>query len=146
MSALYVGDDESNQVTRTPSGGVVLTLKRLGEFGKYAVVVTNPKKFLERVKLATTLKGFGLEADLVKYYDAEKGTPVEPFKPDAIFHKRNHYAYQREFRIVIDTGTYGADPLTLDIGPLDSVAERREIEGGGGLDFIFQPRRLTWVG
>ena len=140
MSTVYVGDDEAKEIRRTPTGGVVLTLTRLGEFGDHAVVITNPNRFLERVKLAATLKGFGLEANLVKYYDQQRGTPTEPFEHDAVFHKRDNYAYQREFRVVIDTGTSGTDPLTLDIGALDSMAQWTEIKGGAGLHFLFQPQ------
>ena len=91
-------------------------------FGKYAVVILNYVEFFKRVKVASDQLGYKINGRLVKYYDAEVGTPPVRADIETIFTKRNEYEYQREFRIAIDTGTMGCDHITLDVGNIDDIA------------------------
>jgi len=60
-----------------------------------------------------------MTAKLVKYYDDElfHGS----FEHNEIpFRKQKRFAYQREFRICIDTGSGGTTPLHLNIGKIEA--------------------------
>ena len=101
--------------------------------GDHAVVITNVKEFLERVKASANRGGYGIIGKLVKYYDPNIGTPPARSEIESIFTKRSQYAYQKEFRIAIDTRTVGIDPITLNIGPISDIALRlktRDINWG----------------
>ena len=90
--------------------------------GKYAVVILNPITFFKRVEVAADQKGYKIGHRLVKYYDSEVGTPPVRSDIETIFTKSNEYEYQREYRIAIETGTIGRNPITLDIGKIDDIA------------------------
>ena len=101
--------------------------------GDHAVVITNTKEFFRRVKAAADREGYRIYGRLVKYYDPNAGTPPARSQIESIFTKRNQYAYQKEFRIVIDTLTLGIDPITLNIGSIDDIVLRlktRDINRG----------------
>ena len=101
--------------------------------GDHAVVITNVKEFLERVKASANRGGYGIIGKLVKYYDPNIGNPPARSEIESIFTKRSQYAYQKEFRIAIDTRTVGIDPITLNIGPISDIALRlktRDINWG----------------
>ena len=91
---------------------------------RHAVAITNRAEFVRRVKMGAQREGYGLHCGLVKYYDPEVGTPLAPLDIRTIFTKREKYAYQKEFRFAIDTGTTGCEPITLDIGAIDDIATR----------------------
>ena len=40
---------------------------------------------------------------------------------EAAFQKRDVYRYQREYRIAVNTGTEGCDPLLLSVGDLSDI-------------------------
>ena len=92
--------------------------------GEHAVVITNVKEFIRRVVASANREGYGIISRLVKYYDPNIGTPPARSEIDSIFTKRNQYAYQKEFRIAIDTRTEGSNPITLNIGPIDDITQR----------------------
>ena len=94
------------------------------KLGRHAVAITNRAEFVRRVKMGAQREGYGLHCGLVKYYDPEVGTPLAPLDIRTIFTKREKYAYQKEFRFAIDTGTTGCEPITLDIGAIDDIATR----------------------
>ena len=39
-----------------------------------------------------------------------------------VFRKRVEFEYQREYRVAIDTGTEGLEPITLNIGNIADIA------------------------
>ena len=85
------------------------------------------------MKAAADREGYRIYGRLVKYYDPNAGTPPARSQIESIFTKRNQYAYQKEFRIVIDTLTLGIDPITLNIGSIDDIVLRlktRDINRG----------------
>ena len=92
------------------------------KLGRYAVVITNTREFLKRVKVAAEKRGYRICGGLVRYYDAEVGTPPPKSEIESIFTKRKKYEYQKEFRLAIDTGTMGCNPITLDIGRIGDIS------------------------
>ena len=90
--------------------------------GEHAVFVTNVEEFLRRVKAAAHREGHGICQGVVEYYDPNVGTPPAHSRVASIFTKREQYAYQKEFRIAIDTRTSGTKPITLNIGSISDIA------------------------
>jgi len=90
--------------------------ERCFEFGEFAVVVP-ATQLVERVKASLTEKRLPARLRAVDYFD---GTIFHgEVKVEEIpFRKLRQYSYQNEFRICINTGTRGEDPMTLDIGSL----------------------------
>ena len=94
------------------------------KLGEHAVVITDVEEFLRRVRAAAHRAGYGICRGLVKYYDPNVGTPPARSDIDSIFTKRDQYAYQKEFRIAIDTRTSGTNAMTLNIGSISDIALR----------------------
>lgn len=92
------------------------------KFGKYAVVITNTAEFLKRVENAVKGNKYNGFGGHVTYYDPEIGTTLDPLGIRTVFAKRKRYAYQKEFRIAIDTGTMGDEPITLNVGEMKDIA------------------------
>jgi hypothetical protein len=90
--------------------------------GRHAVFITNTTEFLKRVEIAANRAGYGLRRGLVRYYDAEVGTPPIRSDIETIFTKRKEYEHQREFRFAIDTGTTGCCPIILDVGEINDIS------------------------
>lgn len=94
------------------------------DFGAHAVVITNAQEFFNRVDAA--LKRMWQEKRilrsprcLVEYYDPDTFHMEISKIP---FYKRNEFIHQKEYRIAINTGTVGCDPLVLDIGNIRDIA------------------------
>jgi hypothetical protein len=100
-------------VTR-PVDGELVGSQNL-EFGDSFALVLNPTEFLSRVVGAARDAGVSyLEYNLIEYYDAEEysgGT--------GRFRKRSMFAYQNEFRIVVEPGS--DTPRMLIIGSLIDI-------------------------
>ena len=92
------------------------------KLGRHAVLITNTTEFLKRVDIAANLAGYGIRRGLVKYYEAEVGTPSMRSDMDTIFTKRKEYEHQREFRFAIDTGTAGCCPIVFDVGDITDIS------------------------
>ena len=107
--------------------------EKYARLGEHAIVITNVTEFLERVEKAAHGVGYGILWGLVKYYDPLVGTPPIRSDIETIFCKREEYAYQREFRFAIDTGTTEGGPISLDIGYVGDIAVRTDT-GGLGLE------------
>ena len=93
------------------------------KLGKFAVIVKNIPEFIERMKAASVSRNYQHSHSFVKYYD-----PIifhGHFSDlEAVFRKRNEYAYQQEYRFVIDTLITGNGPITLDIGNISDITIR----------------------
>lgn len=98
--------------------------ERCFEFGKFAVI-TPVVPFLERVKAAFKAQGVKAKGKLVKYYDDEI-FHGEIALEDIPFSKQKRFAYQREFRLCVNTGTKGDDPLTIQIGDIHDICGKVE--------------------
>lgn len=90
------------------------------KLGKYAVIVTNVSKFIERVKTAVRSENYGLNAGLVQYYDPSSFNGYFS-EVESIFRKRDEYKHQKEYRFSFDTGTAGDSPLILNIGDISDI-------------------------
>ena len=103
-------------------------------FGEHAVIIVNVPEFFKRVAVSAKRKGYGIKGRLVVYYDAEVGAPSTLSYEDTVFAKRNKYAREREYRIVINTSTTGRDAIALSLGRIDDIARYvgnpSEIAGG----------------
>ena len=92
------------------------------DFGEHAVLITKVSQFVERVKNAVReTEDYGLIGRLVKYDDDPS---IDVTGVDTIFHKRERYKNQREYRFAVFTGSDICDPLVLETGDLSDIAFR----------------------
>ena len=92
------------------------------EFGQYAVLITNVPRFVKRVEDAVRkIEDYGLVGRLVGYGDEPS---IDVTGVDTIFHKRECYKNQREYRFAVFTGSDICDPLMLETGDLSDIAIR----------------------
>ncbi|QDH23569.1 hypothetical protein [Saccharibacillus brassicae] len=87
------------------------------KFGDYAVVITNPKAFRDRIDAACRRQGFGLREGMVAYHEVEHFTGQWGY-----FRKPKQYEYQSEYRLLLDLETRGEE-YNLDIGDLSDISE-----------------------
>lgn len=102
------------------------------KFGKHAVVITDATEFLSRVTRAAERQDWQVCSSLVRYYDSyppdiafEDGRSFTP-----VFLKAKRFQLQREFRVAMNTGTVGDDPVTLNLGAIRDISfytETREL-------------------
>jgi hypothetical protein len=111
----------------------ILIDERCLKFGPYAVI-TPAVPFLAQVKEALRRRGQWFRGRLVEYYDDEV-FHGEIAPPDVAFKKQKRFAHQREFRICVQTGTRGDDPISVDVGDLDHICAKAE---SSKLNNIFQ--------
>jgi hypothetical protein len=92
------------------------------DFGNYAVVV-KASDLIDRVKKAIGNLGHSGMMKLVDYYDPDSfhGNFMEHEIP---FKKQQKHSYQNEFRIVVNNGTTGDDPLRIDVGDLSDISAK----------------------
>ena len=90
--------------------------------GCYTVAIFRNNAFMNRARNAVVREGYRLNSRLVQYYDPEVGSPFDVDDDRIVFTKRKEFAWQREYRFAIDTGTNGLEPIILNIGPIDDIA------------------------
>ena len=112
--------------------------EEFNQLGRHAVGITDYTEFLTRVRSAAERAGYGVCSGLVNYYDPEISTPPIHSEIETIFSKRKEFAYQREFRIAIDTGNTEGKEITLDIGDIRDIAFHTDT-GGLGLELNLRP-------
>jgi hypothetical protein len=93
--------------------------ERWFKFGPYAVVTPVPP-FLAQLKEGLRRSGRWFNAGLVEYYNDET-FHGEIAPKDIPFRKQKRFAYQKEFRICVHTGTKGNDPITIEIGDISHI-------------------------
>ena len=76
-------------------------------FGDYALVVTNPQQFIDRIGLYLKGQNIKGDANLVEYVDDGHIGKVGPFK------KLKRFAYQSEWRLVCYDGPEGARKISI---------------------------------
>jgi hypothetical protein len=96
--------------------------ERCFALGPFAVIVRKAP-FNKQVQAALQRNGQWFRGDLVKYYDNDTFHGVIGPK-EAPFWKQKRFAYQQEFRIVVETGTEGDDPITIDIGDISHISAK----------------------
>lgn len=97
-----------------PSTGTFPVDERNFRFGDYALVVTNPQEFIDRI--ASHLKSQSIKgrADLVEYVDDEHTGAVGPFR------KLKRFAYQSEWRLVCYDGP--GEARNISIGSIRDIS------------------------
>jgi hypothetical protein len=83
-------------------------------FGDHFVIFTDTPEFLTRVGLALQSQGLRGCRGMVEYYDES-----EYSGETGRFRKRSRFAYQREFRIIVEPGLDG--PRCFEIGDLTDI-------------------------
>ena len=91
------------------------------------MIITKSQEFINRVVGAISKNEYIGSAKLVQYYDPNIFSG-EFTENDAVFKKRNEFAYQSEYRFAINTGFNGEDSLILNIGPIRDIAHFCDIE------------------
>ena len=82
-------------------------------FGNHAVILMKPQFFLHRLINVIKAKNYHCLASNVKYYDQPSVPDISKFE-ETVLAKRSEYAWQREYRIVVDPKIEG-DNLPDDI-------------------------------
>ena len=83
-------------------------------FGDHFVCFTDTSEFLTRIARAVNSEGLRGEFGMVEYYDESEYTG-----DTGRFRKRSRFAYQCEFRIVVEPGLDG--PRRFEIGDLTDI-------------------------
>jgi hypothetical protein len=83
-------------------------------FGDSFVLFTNTQEFLSRVDTAAKERQLNGQRALVEYYDKAKFSGKT-----GRFRKQSIYSYQREYRIVLETGS--DRPFRFDVGDLSDI-------------------------
>ena len=88
-------------------------------WGSHAVLVTDVRGFLDRVRVAARRQKYRCWRTVVRYYKANTfHTPFPLGDVRVAFYKRDTFADEREFRFVFETGTTGTDAIKLNIGDI----------------------------
>ena len=96
--------------------------KRMRDFGEYAVVIFNPKEFINRVKEYCSANNLYPNCSPVSYYNEKISSLIlNPFT------KRIKYSYQSEARIYIHNST-PSDYLRITIGNIEDIAYIIKVE------------------
>jgi hypothetical protein len=90
------------------------------DFGPHAVVVS-AEKFLPQLHESLERSNHWFKTDMVEYYD-ETTFHGDFAEEDVPFRKQIRFAYQKEFRVCLQTPTAGDEPLTFDIGDMSAFA------------------------
>lgn len=95
------------------------------DFGPYTVVVKNTTEFLRRVDRAVTQCGSGFLLSMrgvVRYFDPDTHQTDFANELKIPLFKQKRFAYQKEYRFVLQTGRQTAGPLVLTIGDIRDIA------------------------
>jgi hypothetical protein len=92
------------------------------DFGPHAVVVL-ADKFLPHLRRSLERCEHWWRDDMVEYYD-ESTFHGEFALKDVPFRKQSSFAYQKEYRVCLQTPTAGNDAVTFEIGDMSSFATK----------------------
>ncbi|WP_020183529.1 hypothetical protein [Methylotenera sp. 1P/1] len=88
--------------------------------GELAVVIYKVQEFIDKVKVTAKKSDMACSSGLVKYYDSDKFHGS--FNGlEAVFHKRDNYQHQKEYRFVFGPHETEADK-TIFLGTLNGMA------------------------
>jgi hypothetical protein len=97
-----------------PDAGTFPVDERNFRFGDYALVVTNPQQFIDRVGAHLENAGIRGTAGLVEYMDDDYEGYVGPLR------KLRRFAYQSEWRLICYDGLGG--PREIRIGTIEDIS------------------------
>ena len=93
---------------------------RFSAFGEHGILINNFTEFINRVKAAFVQDGrYKTGFGHVTYSDTP---PEDPNSPATIFHKREIYKCQNEYRIAVFTAPDKHDHLTIEAGSIEDIA------------------------
>lgn len=98
------------------------------EFGRYAVIITHPGKFLARVKRMATLQSRQWRYGPVEYQELPWNL-MHSIK--AAFYKVPSLGYQREYRFAFDINADNDKAVCLDIGDISDISFIQKLPSGG---------------
>jgi hypothetical protein len=89
-------------------------------FGPHAVIVS-AEQFLPKLSQSLERCNLRCKTSMVDYYD--ETTFHGEFAPDDVpFKKQSRFAYQKEFRVCLQTLTAGDEPIAFEIGDMSAFA------------------------
>ncbi len=98
-------------------------------FGEHGTLIKDVPEFFDRIKSALVKDGrYKMGLGHVTYSDT---SPQDPNSPQTIFHKREIYKYQNEYRIAVITAPDRHDHLVLDAGDLSDITVPFTVKGQG---------------
>lgn len=97
-----------------PSVGSFPIDQRNFEFGDYALILTNPQKFIDRISSQLESQQINHKANLVEYVDNNYVGEVGPFR------KLKNFDYQSEWRLVCYNGP-GKERNDIHIGSIKDI-------------------------
>lgn len=104
-------------------------LIKMSNFGDSVLIIKNGDEFISRVKKGLLDAGYGYTRDYVQYYgfnDLEHLKQVQKDNSRIAFWKRDRYAYQQEYRLLIHD--YVDDFLSVDIGDISDITDLLKTE------------------
>lgn len=90
--------------------------ERMMQFGDACLIILNPVEFIDRIQLAAKHSMLKLEYSPIKYVCKNSYKGIID-----IFTKTSDYAYQNEFRIILEKN-YLDEPIILDIGDISDIS------------------------
>jgi hypothetical protein len=92
--------------------------ERCQKMGRFVVLVHPVNDFIKRFVAAAERNRFSIQGKLVDYFDPDvfSGNIEHP-----AFMKQQKFAWQREYRLVLDRNVTKAAPYILDMGPLSDL-------------------------
>jgi hypothetical protein len=106
--------------------------------GQHAVLIYAVEPFIEALKKYEKDIGIRLRRGFVKYYD--ETTYHGDFKEaEAIFHKPQKYAHQKEYRLAFRSPNKSA--FTIDIGSIEAYAKKMTADDMRKLSLRVEPRK-----
>ena len=88
----------------------------MGKFGDFVVIIKDPDEFQRRLVDTANQQGYRCLCCPVDYSDNINSTRD-------VFDKSGGFAYQNEWRAALYRGLDLCEPIELDIGPIDDIAE-----------------------
>ena len=98
-------------------------------------------KFVNRMRDLALAKGYRIGCGWSNTTTRRRFMEIS-MNVESVFWKQNHYSFQREFRFVMDSGSFGEAALVMDIGNISDITlqlESSELNGellGGKIEFL----------
>ena len=97
-----------------PDYGSFPVNQRIFDLGDHSLVMMEPQSFIRKIEQALSKKDLKAKANLVSYVDQTYQGPMGPFR------KRDNYAYQSEWRLIVRSGS--EEPFKLYIGDITDIS------------------------
>jgi hypothetical protein len=95
--------------------------ERVRGFGTHCLMILDNVSFLNRIEEALQKSNYKYHHNFIEYYDRyEKNGIID------VFDKQNTFAYQKEFRIYVES--VSNEPLVLKVGSLKDIAQVITVE------------------